>query len=86
MSITTVSARDFARDLATAKRATQSGPVFITDRGKPTLALLRIEDYYQLAGSQPRMLLEAMAAIPCPPGLEFEIKRSSSLPREADFS
>jgi PHD/YefM family antitoxin component YafN of YafNO toxin-antitoxin module len=48
MSITTVSSRDFARDLAQAKRATTAGPVFVTDRGKPTFALLKIEDYYKL--------------------------------------
>jgi hypothetical protein len=32
MSITTVSAREFARDLAHAKRATTRGPVFVTSR------------------------------------------------------
>ena len=47
MSITTVSSRDFARDLAQAKRATTAGPVFVTDRGKPTFALLKIEGLLQ---------------------------------------
>lgn len=86
MSITTVSARDFARDLATAKKATDSGPVFITDRGKPALALLKIDDYYQLAGRKPRSLLDAMDAIVCPPGIIFEPQRAPDLPREADFA
>ena len=43
MTITTVSSRDFARDLATAKKAAGTGPVFVTDRGRPAYALLKIE-------------------------------------------
>ena len=69
MPITTVSSRDFARDLAQAKRATTSGPVFVTDRGKPTFALLKIEDYYKLAGEKPRSLLDIMDSLP---GGQFE--------------
>lgn len=71
MSITTVSARDFARDLASAKRATCAGPVFVTDRGKPTYALLRIEDYYKLADAKQRSLLDVMDGLP---GGEFEFE------------
>ena len=69
MSITTVSSREFARDLAQATRATTTGPVFVTDRGKPTFALLKIEDYYKLAGDKPRTLLDIMESLP---GGEFE--------------
>ena len=64
MSVTTVSAREFARDLAKAKRAASSGPVFVTDRGKPTYTLLTIEDYYELAGKKPMSLLELMDSLP----------------------
>lgn len=71
MAITTVTARDFARDLAHAKRATMAGPVFVTDRGKPTYALLKIEDYYNLAGDKPRSLLDAMDALP---GSDFKFE------------
>lgn len=71
MSITTISARQFARDLAQAKRATSQGPVFVTDRGKPTFALLTIEDYYKLAGETPRSLLDVMDALP---GGEFDFE------------
>lgn len=71
MTITTVSSRDFARDLANAKKAAGSGPVFVTDRGRPTYALLRIEDYYTLAGIKPKSLLAIMDAIP---GGEFEFE------------
>ena len=71
MSITTVSSREFARDLARAKRATRAGPVFVTDRGRPTYALMKIEDYYKLAGDKPRSLLDVMDAIP---GGDFEFE------------
>ena len=71
MSITTVSAREFARDLAHAKRATTRGPVFVTDRGKPTYALLKIEDYYKLTGDKPKSLLDVMNSLP---GGDFEFE------------
>lgn len=69
MPVTTISARHFARDLAQAKRATSTGPVFVTDRGKPTYALLGIQDYYRLAGDKPKSLLDVMESLP---GGEFE--------------
>jgi hypothetical protein len=53
MPITTVSAREFARDLAHAKRATTRGPVFVTNRGKPTYALLKIKPKPRKAGRPP---------------------------------
>jgi len=34
-----------------AKKAANSGPVIVTDRGRPTYALLKIEDYYKLTAS-----------------------------------
>ena len=64
MALTTVSARDFARDLASAKKAARSGPVIVTDRGRPAYALLKIEDYYRLTGTEWTSLLAAMDAIP----------------------
>ena len=48
------------KDIARAKRAARSGPVFITDRGKPAHVLLSIEDYRQLAGER-RSLLDALS-------------------------
>ncbi len=65
MTITTLSSRDFARDLANAKKATKSGPLIVTDRGRPTFVLLKIEDYYSLAGAKGQSLLATMDAIPC---------------------
>lgn len=64
MSVHTLPSRDFARDVSNAKRLASDGPVFITDRGKPAFALLKIEDYYRLSKTKPRSLLEVMDAIP----------------------
>lgn len=64
MTVSTFSSRDFTRDVGAAKRAAADGPVFITDRGRPAYALLKIEDYYRLAGTRPRTLLEVMDAVP----------------------
>ena len=75
MSIHTYSSRDFTRDVGAAKRAAAEGPVFITDRGRPAFALLKIEDYYHLAGQQEASLLDVMDAIPGGAGIEFEAPR-----------
>lgn len=75
MSVHTFSSRDFTRDVSAAKRAAGSGPVFITDRGRPAFALLKIEDYYQLAGQQELSLLDAMDSIPSGEGIEFDPPR-----------
>lgn len=65
MHIHTVPSRDFARDVGNAKRLADAGPVFITDRGRPAFALLKIEDYYALSGQRAqRSLLEVMGEIP----------------------
>lgn len=72
MSIHTVPSRDFARDVANAKRLTAQGPVLITDRGRPAFALLKIEDYYKLSGKQETSLLELMDSLPRTDGVDFE--------------
>ena len=43
MTVTTVTSRALNQDIAGAKRAARSGPVFITDRGRPAHVLLCIE-------------------------------------------
>lgn len=75
MAITTVTSRELNQDVGGAKRAAMSGPVFITDRGKPAHVLLCIEEYRRLA-RQGRSLAEALSM----PGLaeiDFEPSRAS---------
>lgn len=50
MSITAISSREFNQDVSRAKRAAETGPVVITDRGQPAYVLLRHEAYRRLTG------------------------------------
>jgi hypothetical protein len=76
MTLHTYSSREFTRNVGAAKRAAAQGPVFITDRGKPAFALLKIEDYYELTGKQEVSLLDLMDAIPGGDGIEFEPQKA----------
>ena len=74
MSIATMNSRTFARDAAAVKRAAQQGPVIITERGKPSLAVLKIEDYYRLTGQVGgESLLQAMRGVGAPSGVELPL-------------
>jgi prevent-host-death family protein len=50
--MTTLSSREVNQDLGRAKKAAATGPVIITDRGKPAHVLLSIEDYRRLSDSE----------------------------------
>jgi PHD/YefM family antitoxin component YafN of YafNO toxin-antitoxin module len=52
MTITTMTSREFNQDASGAKRAAESGPVYITDRGQLSHVLLRAEAYEALVGAQ----------------------------------
>lgn len=89
-SITTsITARDFNRDVSAAKRAADGAPVFITDRGEPAYVLMSIEEYRSL---RPRMsLLDALRMDEeLDPEIEDEFDRAvnarrTDYPREADL-
>jgi len=75
MPIHTVSSRDFTRDVSAAKRAAVDGPVFITDRGRPAFALLKIDDYYRMTGKQAPSFLEVMDGIAGGENIDFDPPR-----------
>ena len=50
MTITTLSSREFNQDIGRAKRAASAGPVFVTDRGKPSLVLMTYEEWLAMSG------------------------------------
>lgn len=85
MSVHTFSSRDFTRDVSAAKRATDEGPVFITDRGRPAFALLKIEDYYRIVGQGEPTFLSVMDGIPGGGGIEFNPPRLDVPIRPAEF-
>lgn len=84
MTITTLSSRELNQDVTRAKRAAKSGPVFITDRGKPAHVLLSFEDYQRLT-VQRRNIADALA-MPGIAELEFEPPRVRIEPQVADLS
>ena len=83
MPIVTVTSRELNQDLSRAKRAALTGPVFITDRGRPAHVLLSIEAYEKLVGKT-QSLAEALAM----PGLseiEFDPPKAEIASRPADL-
>jgi prevent-host-death family protein len=88
MPITTISSREFNQNASEIKKASEKGPVFITDRGKPAHVLLTIREYRKITHTG-ESLAEALAmpqgADICEDFEEF-IPRSRELPRPADFS
>ena len=45
-----LTSREFNQDVSQAKRAARLGPVFVTDRGRPTHVLMSVETYRRLTG------------------------------------
>ncbi|MFT3889507.1 MAG: type II toxin-antitoxin system prevent-host-death family antitoxin [Arachnia sp.] len=78
--MTTITARDFNRDVSAAKRAADQGPVTITDRGIPAYVLLTAEAYSQLTDK--RSIVEWLR---CDDDIVFEPARLDDLPRAAEL-
>ncbi|NLS04392.1 type II toxin-antitoxin system Phd/YefM family antitoxin [Rhizobium sp. P32RR-XVIII] len=83
--MTVMTSREFNQDSSGAKKAAAKGPVFITDRGKPSHVLLTIEEYSKLAQKGP-----SIAELFYSPGadeIEFEPPRIDDFGlKPADFS
>lgn len=73
MTITTLSSREFNQDASRAKKAAKSGPVFITDRGRPAHVLLTIEEYQRVTRSQTSIV--DLLAMPGAADIDFEPTR-----------
>jgi len=85
MTSTTVTSREFNQDTGGAKRAAQAGPVYITDRGRPSHVLLTFEDYTHLT-SGGTSIAELLSQ---PPGvgdidIEFPVIRDAAEPARFD--
>jgi len=73
VTITKLSSREFNQDTSRAKRAAKRGPVFITDRGRPSHVLLTVEDYRRITGGQKS--IAELLAMPEAARIEFEPPR-----------
>jgi len=85
MAIATFTSREFNQDVSRAKRAAKKGPVFVTDRGRPSHVLLSIEEYRKLNGKH-KSIMELLA-MPEVGDIDFEPPRlKGEFFRPADFS
>jgi len=84
MTITTMTSREFNQKTNEAKKAAESGPVFITDRGHTAHVLLSIEEYQKITRKGKNIL--ELLAMPGDEDFDFEPPRLSDLARPADLS
>ncbi len=73
MGITKLSSREFNQDTGKAKKAARKGPVFITDRGRPSHVLLTAEEYQRLTGSEKSVV--ELLGMPEAAAIEFDPPR-----------
>ena len=81
---TRMTSRQFNQDAGGAKRAAAAGPVYITDRGRPSWVLMSFADYLKLTSTEPRVidLLGEPRGIE---EIEFEAPRYREPARPVDF-
>jgi len=84
MVISTISNRDFERNVAAAKRAAKDGPLFIIEGGEPAYVLLSIEQY-QLLTKRRHNIVDALA-MPRVAEIGFEPPRLAIGLHPADFA
>jgi len=77
-------ARRFNQDTAAAKRAAEDGPVYVTDRGRPSHVLLTFREYSQLVEARggPGDLLSVLGSDAEAAAVDLDVRRSRELPRD----
>jgi len=83
MTVTTLSSREFNQHVGEAKKAARTGPVFITDRGRPSHVLLCYEEYQRLNEAQGS--IADRLAMPGAEDIEFEPVRAHLSIQPADI-
>ena len=80
--VRTMSSREFNQATGTAKVAALTGPVFVTDRGRPSHVLLSYEQYLRLSDT-PRSLADALGGTPGAGDVDLEMPERRSVARPA---
>jgi prevent-host-death family protein len=81
----TMTSREANQDFSRAKREAKSGPVIITERGRPANVLLTYEEYRRLAQRKAN-IVDALQ-MPGQEDIEFEPPpRQKAFPRDIDLS
>ncbi len=80
----TFTSREFNQDTARAKREAANGPVFITDRGQPSLVLLSHTQYEKLM--KPEQSIRKLFADPDAADIDLPLsKRTIQPPRDLNL-
>ena len=80
----TMSSREFNQSTGTAKVAALTGPVFVTDRGRPSHVLLSYDHYRRLTNGT-RTLADVMGGMPNVGDVELELPERRSVASPAVF-
>lgn len=85
MATKKLTSREFNQDTGRAKKAAEAGPVYITDRGRPSHVLLTFADYLRLAANQPS-IIELLAEPKGVEDIDLEAPASGELAQPASFN
>jgi prevent-host-death family protein len=81
----TMTSREANQDFSRAKREAKSGPVIITERGRPANVLMSYDEYKRLTGKRTNIV--DLLAMPGQEEVEFEPpQRQKAAPRKIDLS
>ena len=80
----TMGSREFNQSTGTAKVAALTGPVFVTDRGRPSHVLLSYDHYRQLTNGT-RTLADVMGSTPEAGDAELDVPERRSVAEPAVF-
>jgi prevent-host-death family protein len=83
MTVPTFTSREFNREPGRIKRAAADGPVIITERGRPIMAVLPYDAYERLKAS-PGNILDALD-MEGVGDIDIDFTRPATFPRPATF-
>lgn len=86
---TILTSREFNQNASEAKRCSLTGPVIITDRGRPSHVLLSFADYQKLAepAGHAKNIVELLAMLPSEAGdIAFEPSKADMPFKAPDLS
>ena len=84
MPMTSFSSRQFNQDLGKVKKAANTGPVFVTDRGRPAHVLMTYADYKKITATKTR-IADLLAMPERDAEIELVIEPSKDLIKAVDF-
>jgi len=70
----TMSAREFNQNTSGAKQAAASGPLIITDRGKPSFVLMSHAEFERLQNARPKRFVSVLEALEQKGGPEYDFE------------